>query len=204
MRINFKKQNINNIVILHIKKHKTLTSRIQGWKTQIQSTVKKRVTLSDPVDQTSLLYTIEASPTKSICQTLAQREGVGLQKALKTCKELGIPHHKTWNTMTIIQKEQVIKYLKKNQTRMIDTTFRQKRLQSIRRLIQAKHYRGLRYCYCLPTKGQNTQTNRYTARRMGLQIMLFFQRLREQVNKKKSKKEQNIKTKKSSKKNSSL
>lgn len=125
-----------------------------------------------PIDTSPLLQTLTKKPKLPICQTLTQREGLGLFKSFNFCKKLGIHKRTTWNNLSYVQREQVQNNLN---VRMIDTNFRQKRLQSIRRLIQAKHIRGLRYCYCLPTRRQRTQTNRYTARRIGRQIMLILQ-----------------------------
>lgn len=137
-----------------------------------------------------LYQEIEVCSDKSLCRELTKLEGVNFGRAHLFCKALGLTQHTRFNELSIARREEVIDALEDNRLNLVTTGIRLNLIQNMIKLIKLKHYKGLRYCYGLPVRGQRTHSNRRTNRKMIIRIMHQIQEMKDQQ--KTSKKESTV------------
>jgi small subunit ribosomal protein S13 len=127
-----------------------------------------------------LYQEVEVSSDKSLCRELTKLEGVNFGRAHAFCKTLGLTQHTRFNQLSIPRQEEVIDALEANRLKLVTTGIRLNLIQNMIKLIKLKHYKGLRYCYGLPVRGQRTHTNRRTNRKMIIRIMRQIEEIKDQ------------------------
>ena len=88
--------------------------------------------------------------------------GIGKNLSKQICDQLGVNGTLCFNQLTESQIEQISQIL--NQNYCVGVELKQKRRQTMQRLIRIASYRGFRHIQGLPTRGQRTHTNARNAR----------------------------------------
>ena len=92
--------------------------------------------------------------------SLSYLYGVGQQKAIELCYDLGIDPRRKASSLTEDEISKINSHLDRNFT--IEGALRRRVQQDIARLRDIGCYRGLRHRKGLPVRGQRTQTNART------------------------------------------
>nr|YP_010736390.1 ribosomal protein S13 [Zygnema circumcarinatum]QKQ14719.1 ribosomal protein S13 [Zygnema circumcarinatum]WEL36363.1 ribosomal protein S13 [Zygnema circumcarinatum] len=102
-------------------------------------------------------------PNTKVLRSLIQLFGIGRNKALQICDQLGISDTIKGNQLTRIQLDQLMKII--SQHYLIDTELKRIISNDIQRYIAIGAYRGLRHNNGLPVRGQRSHTNAKTCRK---------------------------------------
>nr|YP_009755803.1 ribosomal protein S13 [Gonatozygon brebissonii]QIQ23080.1 ribosomal protein S13 [Gonatozygon brebissonii] len=117
------------------------------------------------------------NPSKKVRVALTQIFGIGPNKSLQVCDNLGISDTYFVAQLTKTQIDQMIKRMALQF--LIDSELRRIIQKDIKRLIHIGCYRGFRHTEGLPLRGQRTHTNAKTSRK--LKISLSSKRIRHMV-----------------------
>lgn len=98
--------------------------------------------------------------TKIACQALQDIYGINNNTALKICAKAGINPNKQLSQLKGLVVDRLVKicrqYVHKQKKRVV--------INNIKKLIELKHYKGVRHMFRLPVRGQRTHTNASTAK----------------------------------------
>lgn len=101
---------------------------------------------------------------QKVVQAIQSLRGVGPQTAHEVCSRSGISEDMRVNELDSVFFERLRDEMEK--VDLIETSLKRKTLERIKRLMTIKSYRGLRHKLHLPVRGQRTQTNARTVRRV--------------------------------------
>ena len=87
--------------------------------------------------------------------------GIGISRARKILKEVGIDPIVKADTLTVDQENAIRKVI---ETMSIEGSLKREISSNIKRLKDIKSYRGIRHIKRLPVRGQRTKTNSRTVR----------------------------------------
>lgn len=92
--------------------------------------------------------------------------GINRTRALFICKEVGIFPITKWRQLSDFQIKSISSWLDINISTILDASLKEKQKIAINHLKKAKSYRGLQHSLSLPCRGQRTQTNAKTAKKL--------------------------------------
>ena len=95
---------------------------------------------------------------------LSVLEGLGKKNSLKICNELGISHYTKLTHLSNRQKNQIRKIIDQDYT--VRRDYIQKTKEYIDKSILLGKYKGMRHSLGLSVRGQNTQNNCKTQRKL--------------------------------------
>jgi small subunit ribosomal protein S13 len=113
-----------------------------------------------------MIYLLETklSENKSVLVALTYIYGIGHQTSSLICKKLGFTSNLKVKDLTeeqVIELQKIIELL----NLITNNELKQLRVQTLKRLVDIKSYRGLRKLRGLPVRGQRTHTNAKSARK---------------------------------------
>ena len=110
------------------------------------------------------LYRKNIAENVKIGYALSNLEGIGVKSSLKICNKLGISHFTQLLHLSNRQKNQIRKII--DQEYVVRRDYIQKTKESVDSSIVLGKYKGMRHSLGLSVRGQNTQNNCKTQKKL--------------------------------------